>query len=204
MLLRFIQVSTVIPFYCRVVFYWWMHHILYIYQLTDIWTISSFWLLSNAAWNKPGQVLEWLLLTILPSFNCKNLRGRNSPSPLLHHSGSFTLNKFFKIYNGNFSWLFWGDYVLTKSLPDFDVMFNVGDLGSSCGLVRSPGEGKSYPPQYSGLENSMDCTWNHSVTVESIESQRFGHNWVTFTSLRKIFKNTSIYSSGTQIWGWKA
>ena len=35
---------------------------------------------------------------------------------------------------------------------------NVGDLGSSPGLGRSPGEGKGYPLQYSGLENSMDCT----------------------------------------------
>ena len=25
------------------------------------------------------------------------------------------------------------------------------------GLGRSPGEGKAYPLQYSGLENSMDC-----------------------------------------------
>ena len=25
------------------------------------------------------------------------------------------------------------------------------------GLGRSPGEGKDYPLQYSGLENSMDC-----------------------------------------------
>jgi len=34
---------------------------------------------------------------------------------------------------------------------------NEGDLGSISGLGRSPGEGKSYPLQYSGLENSMDC-----------------------------------------------
>ena len=34
---------------------------------------------------------------------------------------------------------------------------NVGDLGSIPGLGRSPGEGKDYPLQYSGLENSMDC-----------------------------------------------
>ena len=34
---------------------------------------------------------------------------------------------------------------------------NVGDLVSIPGLVRSPGEGKGYPLQYSGLENSMDC-----------------------------------------------
>ena len=34
---------------------------------------------------------------------------------------------------------------------------NVGDLGSIPELGRSPGEGKGYPLQYSGLENSMDC-----------------------------------------------
>ena len=34
---------------------------------------------------------------------------------------------------------------------------NVGDLGSIPGLVRSPGKGKGYPLQYSGLENSMNC-----------------------------------------------
>ena len=39
---------------------------------------------------------------------------------------------------------------LVKNLPD------VGDLGSIPRLGRSPGEGKSYPLQYSGLENPMD------------------------------------------------
>ena len=34
---------------------------------------------------------------------------------------------------------------------------NIGDMGSIPGLGRSPGEGKDYPLQYSGLENSMDC-----------------------------------------------
>ena len=33
----------------------------------------------------------------------------------------------------------------------------MGDLGLIPGLGRSPGEGKGYPLQYSGLENSMDC-----------------------------------------------
>ena len=33
---------------------------------------------------------------------------------------------------------------------------NVGDLGSIPELGRSPGEGKGYPFQYSGLENSRD------------------------------------------------
>ena len=34
---------------------------------------------------------------------------------------------------------------------------SAGNLGSIPGLGRSPGEGKGYALQYSGLENSMDC-----------------------------------------------
>ena len=34
---------------------------------------------------------------------------------------------------------------------------NEGDLGLIPGMRRSPGEGKGYPLQYPGLENSMDC-----------------------------------------------
>ena len=33
---------------------------------------------------------------------------------------------------------------------------NAGDLGLIPGLGRFPGEGKGYPLQYYGLENSMD------------------------------------------------
>jgi len=41
---------------------------------------------------------------------------------------------------------------------------NVGDLGLIPGLGRSPGEGNSYPLQYSGLENSMDRgAWKSTV-----------------------------------------
>ena len=35
---------------------------------------------------------------------------------------------------------------------------NAGALGSVPGEGRSAGEGKGYPFQYSGLENSMDCS----------------------------------------------
>ena len=38
-----------------------------------------------------------------------------------------------------------------------EFVCNAGDLGSIPGLGKSPGEGKGYPLQYSGLENSMDC-----------------------------------------------
>ena len=40
---------------------------------------------------------------------------------------------------------------------------NAGDLGSIPRLGRSPGEGKGYPLQYSGLENSTDFIV-HGVT----------------------------------------
>ena len=40
---------------------------------------------------------------------------------------------------------------------------NAGDLGSIHELGRSPGEGKGYPLQYFGLENSIGCTV-HGVT----------------------------------------
>ena len=44
---------------------------------------------------------------------------------------------------------------------------NVGDPGSIPGSGRSIGEGKGYPLQYSGLENSMDCIV-HKVTKRQI------------------------------------
>ena len=37
---------------------------------------------------------------------------------------------------------------------------NAGDLSSVSGLGKSPREGKGYPLQYSGLENSMECIVN--------------------------------------------
>ena len=49
-----------------------------------------------------------------------------------------------------FAWLPWW-------LTGKESACNVGDLGSIPGMGRSPGEGKGYPLQYSGLENSMDC-----------------------------------------------
>ena len=45
---------------------------------------------------------------------------------------------------------------------------NAGDLGLIPGLGRSPGDGKGYPLQYSGLENSMGCM--------VMGSQRVGHD----------------------------
>ena len=66
----------------------------------------------------------------------------------------------------------WSDLIWSwkryhQGFPDSSVgkefTCNVGDCGSIPGPGRSPGEGKGYPLQYSGLENSMDCTV-HGVT----------------------------------------
>jgi len=54
---------------------------------------------------------------------------------------------------------------------------NAGDLGSIPRLGRSPGEGKGYSLQYSGLENSMDCII-HGVTKRL--------DWATFTHHKPI------------------
>ena len=60
-----------------------------------------------------------------------------------------------------------------------DSACNVGDLGSVSGLVRSPGEGKDYPIQYSGLENSMDCRV-HGVTKSWTQLSNFHFDGLGF------------------------
>ena len=65
---------------------------------------------------------------------------------------------------------------------------NAGDLGSIPGLGRSSGEGKGYPLQYSGLENSSDCSpWSHK------ESDMTEHMYtMTIITLACVFE-ISIY-----------
>ena len=62
---------------------------------------------------------------------------------------------------------------------------NAGDLGSIPGLGRSPGEGKGYPLQYSGLDNSMDCII-HGVTKSRTQLSElhftFGILWLWHTN----------------------
>ena len=49
-----------------------------------------------------------------------------------------------------------------------------GDLGLIPGLGGSPGEGKSYPLQYSGLKNSIDCIARGGCK-ESDRTERLSH-----------------------------
>ena len=64
---------------------------------------------------------------------------------------------------------------------------NAGDLGLIPELGRSPGEGKGYPLQYSGLENSMNC-----IVRGVAKSQA----WLNVIYLGKI----SFHSVLTQFW----
>ena len=66
----------------------------------------------------------------------------------------------------------WTGISSTKGFPcgsaSKEFACNAGDLDLIPGLGRPPGEGKGYPHQYSGLENSMN-------------SLRVRHDWATFT-----------------------
>ena len=50
---------------------------------------------------------------------------------------------------------------------------NAGELDLILGLRRSPGEGKDYPFQYSGLENSRDCIVHGVAKSQLIKRNTF-------------------------------
>ena len=62
---------------------------------------------------------------------------------------------------------------------------NAGNLSSILGLGRSPGEGNSYPLQYSGLENSMDCIV-HGVTKSWTWLSNFHYQFSSVQSLSRV------------------
>ena len=62
----------------------------------------------------------------------------------------------------------------------------MGELGSIPGLEISLGEGKDYPIQYSGLEDSMD---NIAHVVAKSQIQLSGFHFHYFHNLETICKN---------------
>ena len=60
-------------------------------------------------------------------------------------------------------------YTLSDSSADKESACNPGDPGSIPGSGRPTGEGKGYPLQYSGLENSMDCVVNGVADLDTTE-----------------------------------
>ena len=68
---------------------------------------------------------------------------------------------------------------------------NEGDLGSIPGLGRFPGEGNSYPLQYSCLENSMDCIV-HEVAKSRIQLSDFHFHFLPHCR-QIIWESTRAY-----------
>ena len=76
---------------------------------------------------------------------------------------------------------------------DKESTCNAEDLGLIPGLERSPGGGKGYPLQYSGLENSMGCTV-HGVIKSQTQLSDFHFSslhpplllWSSFSELSEV------------------
>ena len=66
---------------------------------------------------------------------------------------------------------------------------NVGDLGLTPGLGRSPGEGKGYPLQYFGLENPMDSIV-HLVSKSWTRLRNFHFTSPLLSGLLHMLKNS--------------
>ena len=64
---------------------------------------------------------------------------------------------------------------------------NARDLGSIPGLGKFPGEGKGYPLQYYGLENSMDCIV-HGVAKSQIQLSDFTslHSYIKYIYIQCV------------------
>ena len=85
-----------------------------------------------------------------------------------------------------------------QGFPDSSVgkesAFMEGDLGLIHGLGRTPGEGKGYPVQYSGLENSMNCI-DHGIE-ESDTNERLSFpllmSIVSFLACCFFWKNSVL------------
>ena len=68
-------------------------------------------------------------------------------------------------------------------------------------MGRSPGEGKGYPPQNSGMENSMDCIV-HRVTKSQMLPTNFHFHWISGRNSGRLFFSISMNKSSFQF-RWK-
>ena len=65
---------------------------------------------------------------------------------------------------------------------------NAGDLGLIPRLGRSPGEGKGYPLQYSGLENSMHCIVHAKSQTRLSNFHCHLHDTGSMTAIDEVIK----------------
>ena len=69
---------------------------------------------------------------------------------------------------------------------------DVGDLGSTPGLGRSPREGKGYPCQFSGLENSMDSIVCGVAELDTTEQLSLSLHFPSLSVISK-YLNASLF-----------
>ena len=70
---------------------------------------------------------------------------------------------------------------------------NTRDAGSIPGSGRSPGEGNGNPLQSSCLESPMDRRLHGTGGLQSMQSQRVGHDLVTKTTTSLRLKEYLLY-----------
>ena len=71
---------------------------------------------------------------------------------------------------------------------------SAGDLGSMPGLERPTGKGKSYPVQYSGLENSIVCVGHRESDMTEWLSHHIIHHIATYYRVWIIMLSFSFVS----------
>ena len=119
----------------------------------QIWTLKGGMLVCRGSHNKAPTTENSSKIDFLTALEARSPRARSWHVWILWSPLSYSLASYSLQYS-------WASLVaqLVKNLQ-------CGDLGSIPGLGRSPGEGKDYPLQYSGLENSMDCIAGGFFTI---------------------------------------
>ena len=103
-------------------------------------------------------------------------------------------------WSGFFCWGVWASLIAQLVKAGKESACNAGAPGSIPDLGRSPGEGNSYPVQYSGLENSVDRkAWQ--ATVHRVTKSRMrpsgSHFHFSYEENRQV---DSIYLEAWQDW----
>ena len=91
------------------------------------------------------------------TWNCRNIKRRLwglRKQTYGYQRGRAGKNQKSGVHKHTLLYLEWG---FPSSSAGKESACNAGDLGSIPGVGRFPGEGKGYPLQYPGLENSMHC-----------------------------------------------
>ena len=119
--------------------------------LSCVWIFVTLWTAFHGIFR--ARILEWVTISSsrrssLPRdpncVSCVSLHWQADSLPLSH------------LGNPICNWVFFSISGFPCGSAGKESTCNAGDLGSTPGLGRSPGQGKGYRLQYSGLENSID------------------------------------------------